>query len=73
MKIERNDYAPRCRFDLLAEGDVFIDSEGDVCMKIQIIQEDDGYNIIFLESGEAAFFEPSEYVTLPRSAKLIIE
>jgi hypothetical protein len=42
-------------------------------MKIQIIQEDGGYNAIFLESGETAFFEPSEYVTLPRSAKLIIE
>ena len=76
MKIERNDYAPVCRFDLIADGDVFIDSEGDVCLKTENIQSDDNYhcyNAIVLDSGEVVFFEPSERITLPRSAKLIIE
>jgi hypothetical protein len=76
MKIERKDYVPMCRFDEIAEGDIFIDAEGDVYMKMEIIQEEDGYrcyNAVILESGEITFFEPSERITLPRSAKLVIE
>ena len=76
MKIERKDYVPMCRFSEITEGDVFIDAEGDVCMKIETIQESDGYhyyNTIVLDNGEITFLEPSERITLPRSAKLVIE
>lgn len=76
MKIERNDLAAMCRFDEIANGDVFIDSEGDVCMKMENIS--DGYacedfNAVLLETGSAIFFDPFERVTLPRSVKLVIE
>jgi hypothetical protein len=76
MKIERNDSPTILRFDEIAEGDVFLDTEGEVCMKMQIIVEEDGYhtyNAINLDSGEACFYEPFERISLPHSAKLIID
>ena len=76
MKIERNDSPTLLRFDEIDEGDVFLDTEGEVCMKMQIIVDEDGYhtyNAINLDSGEACLYEPFERISLPRSAKLIIE
>ena len=76
MKIERNDSPSIFRFDEIIEGDVFLDAEGEVCMKMQNIVEEDGYhtyNAINLDSGEACLYEPFERISLPRSAKLVIE
>ena len=76
MKIERNDSPTILRFDEIAEGDVFLDTEGDVCMKMQNIVEENGYdtfNAVNLESGEACFYEPFDRISLPHSAKLIID
>ena len=75
MKIERNDSPAILRFDEIDEGDVFLDTEGDVCMKMQNIVEENGYdtfNAVNLESGEACFYEPFDRISLPHSAKLII-
>ena len=76
MKIERNDSPTILRFDEIDEGDVFLDTEGDVCMKMQNIVEENGYdtfNAVNLESGEACFCEPFDRISLPHSAKLIID
>ena len=76
MKIERNDSPTILRFDEIDEGDVFLDVEGDVCMKKQTIVEEDGcytYNAVNLESGEACFYESFDRISLPHSAKLIID
>ena len=76
MKIERNDSPTILRFDEIDEGEVFLDMEGDVCMKMQRIVEEDGcctYNAVNLDSGEACFYEPFDRISLPHSAKLIID
>lgn len=76
MKIERNDSPTILRFDEIDEGDVFLDTEGDVCMKMQHIVEENGYdtfNAVNLESGEACFYESFDRISLPHSAKLIID
>ncbi len=76
MKIERNDSPTILRFDEIAEGDVFLDTEGDVCMKMDSIVEEEGYhtyNAVNLESGEVCFYEPFDRISLPHSAKLIID
>lgn len=76
MRIERNDSPTILRFDEIDEGDVFLDMEGDVCMKMQTIVEEDGcytYNAVNLESGEACFYECFDRISLPHSAKLIID
>lgn len=76
MKIERNDRPTILRFDEIVEGDIFLDMEGEVCMKIQNIAEEGGYhlyNAVNLDSGEACFYEPFDRISLPHSAKLIID
>ena len=76
MKIERKDYVSMCRFDEIAEGDIFIDPEGDVCMKMDSIVEEEGYhtyNAVNLETGEVCFYELFDRISLPHSAKLIID
>ena len=76
MKIERNDSPTVLRFDEIAEGDIFISTDGDICMKMENIVEEDGYhayNAVDLDSGEAYFYESFERISLPRSAKLIID
>jgi hypothetical protein len=76
MKIERNDSLTILRFDEIIEGDVFLDTEGDVCMKMQRIVEEDScytYNAVNLDSGEAYFYEPFDRISLPHSARLIID
>ena len=76
MKIERNDLSAMCRFDEIANGDVFIDSEGDICMKMKNISDEyacEDFNAVLLETGDVIFFDPFERVTIPHSAKLVIE
>lgn len=75
MKIERNSKV--CiLFKDVKRGDVFIDDEGDVCMKIEhlcIDSEDLNVNAVTLGSGDPFFIENDDFVWLPKSAKLIVE
>ena len=76
MKIERKDKRVTLYFREIEEGTVFIHCDGDVCMKTGYIKDNDGneeYNAVILETGELTFFEGYEFVTLPVSAKLVIE
>ena len=76
MKIERNDLTTMCRFDEIANGDIFIDSEGDICMKMEKFfgsYANEVFNAVLLETGSVIFFDSFARVTLPRSAKLVIE
>ena len=76
MKIERKDKQTTLYFREIEEGTVFIHCEGDVCMKTSYIKDNDGNeecNAVILETGELTFFEDDEFVTLPASAKLVIE
>lgn len=76
MKIERKDKQAVLYFGEIEEGTVFISCDGDVCMKTGYIKDNDGLeecNAVILETGELVFFEDHEFVTLPASAKLVIE
>lgn len=76
MKIERKDKQVTLYFREIEEGTVFIHCDGDVCMKTGYIKDNDGNeecNAVILETGELTFFEGYEFVTLPVSARLVIE
>lgn len=76
MKIERKDKQVTLHFREIEEGTVFISCDGDVCMRTGYIKDSDGieqYNAVILETGELVFFDVYECVTLPASAKLVIE
>lgn len=76
MKIERKDKQVTLYFKEIEEGTVFISCDGDVCMRTGYIKDDDNNeecNAVILETGELVFFEDYEFVTLPTSAKLMIE
>lgn len=76
MKIERKDKQAILYFDEIKEGTVFISCDGDVCMRTGYIKDSDNveeYNTVLLETGELTFFEDHEFVTLPASAKLVVE
>lgn len=75
MKIERNSKIS-VRFKDIKRGEVFIDDEGDVCMKIeQLLMDSDSLNInaVTLDSGDLFFIKDDDFVWLPNSAKLIVE
>lgn len=75
MKIERKSMAS-VLFRDIKKGDVFIDDEGDVCMKIEhLFIDSDNLNInaITLGSGILFSIEVNNFVWLPKSAKLIVE
>ena len=76
MKIEWKDKQTTLYFREIEEGTVFIHCEGDVCMKTGYIKVNDSVeecNAVLLETGELTFFEDHEFVTLPASAKLVVE
>ena len=76
MKIERKDRQATLYFREIEEGTVFISSDGDICMKTGYIKDNDSNeecNAVILETGELVFFEGYEFMTLPASAKLVIE
>lgn len=75
MRIER-DSKISAYFKEFKKGEVFIDDEGDVCMKIEHLLMDSGnlnVNAVTLDSGDLFFIEDDDIVWLPKSAKLIIE
>lgn len=75
MKIERNAKVS-ILFKDLKKGDVFIDREGDVCMKIERLFVDSisqNVNAITLDFGDLFYIEDDSFVWLPRSAKLVVE
>ena len=76
MKIERKDKQATLYFGEIGEGTVFISGDGNVCMKTDHVRDSDNIeecNAVILETGELVFFEDHEFVTLPASAKLVIE
>ena len=75
MKIERNSKIS-VRFKDIKRGDVFIDDEGDVCMKtehLSSIKDAPDVNAVLLESGVLFFIEDDDFVWLPTSIKFTIE
>lgn len=76
MKIERKDQQTILYFGEIEEGTVFISCDGDVYMRTGYIKDNDSVeecNAVLLETGELTFFEDHEFVTLPASAKLVVE
>ena len=76
MKIELKDKRAILYFGEIEEGTVFISCDGDVCMRTGYIKDNDSVeecNAVLLETGELTFFEDHEFVTLPASAKLVVE
>lgn len=76
MKIERKDKQTTLCFREIKEGTVFIYGAGDVCMRTDYFKDKDSaekYNAVLLETGTLTFFEGYELVTLPASAKLVVE
>lgn len=75
MKIERNSKV--CvLFKDVKKGDVFIDDDGDVCMKIDYLcidSNDIDVNAVTLGSGDPFFVENGNFVWIPQSAKLVVE
>lgn len=71
MKIERNSKIS-VRFKDIKKGDVFIDNEGDVCMKTERLFENN-VKAVTLDSGDLFSIEDDDFVWLPKSAKLIVE
>ena len=75
MKIERKSKIS-ILFKDLKGGDIFIDYDGDVCMKTEFLLKDDAnlrINAVTLNSGVLFFNEDDNFVWLPNSAKLIVE
>ena len=75
MKIERKTKVS-VLFKNLGKGDVFIDDEGDVCMKtehLSSISDAPDVNAVLLESGVLFFIEDDDFVWLPTSIKFTIE
>lgn len=76
MKIERKNKQATLYFREIEEGTVFISGDDVTCMKTIYIKDNDcneEYNTVILETGELIFFEDHEFVTLPVSARLVIE
>lgn len=75
MKIERNSKV--CvLFKDVKIGDVFIDDEGDVCMKTDRLLSDSNnlnVNAVTLDFGSSLFIGNDDFVWIPQSAKLIVE
>ena len=71
MKIDRK-VMSSVRFKDVKRGDVFIDDEGDVCMKTERLFENI-INAVTLDSGDLFSIKDDDLVWLPNSAKLIVK
>ena len=69
MKIERKS-GQSIIFKELKDGDIFIDIDGGVCMKVKASERP---NTVTLEYGILFHIDDNEVVRLPKSAKLIVE
>lgn len=69
MKIERVS-GRSIVFKELESGEIFIDKDGDVCMKMKVNEKP---NAITLDYGIVFPVDNNEVVRLPKSAKLILE
>lgn len=75
MKIDRK-VMSSVLFKNVEKGDVFIDDEGDVCMKTEhLLMDNDNLNVnaVTLTFGDLFFIEDDDLVWLPNSAKLMVE
>lgn len=75
MKIDRK-VMKSVLFKNVEKGDVFIDDDGDVCMKTECLfmdGEDRSVNAVTLNFGDLFFIEDNNFVWLPKSAKLTVE
>jgi hypothetical protein len=72
MEVERkkNEF----EFDMIADGECFIDIFNNVCIKINEINDEDGtkYNAVEVTSGDIFHYSCDEKVTAVK-AKLVIE
>lgn len=75
MKIDRK-VMTSVLFKDIEKGDVFIDDDGDVCMKTEYLCVDDesrNVNAVTLNFGDLFFIEDDNFVWLPKFAKLTVE
>ena len=75
MKIERKTMVS-VPFKDLKIGDVFINNDGDVCMKTEYLFKDDvdlQVNTVTLDFGALLFNEDNNFVWVPKFAKLTLE
>lgn len=75
MKIDRK-VMSSIRFKDIEKGDVFIDDDGDVCMKTEYLfvgSADQNVNAVTLNFGDLFFIEDDDLVWLPKFAKLTVE
>lgn len=75
MKIDRK-VMSSVLFKNVEKGDVFIDDDGDVCMKTECLfmdSEDRSVNAVTLNFGDLFFIEDNNFVWLPKFAKLTVE
>lgn len=75
MKIDRK-VMSSIRFKDIEKGDVFIDDDGDVCMKTEhLLMDSDNLNVnaVTLNFGDLFFIEDDNFVWLPKFVKLTVE
>lgn len=75
MKIDRK-VMSSILFKDIEKGDVFIDDDGDVCMKTECLFVDNAgqnVNAVTLTFGDLFFIEDDDLVWLPNSDKLMVE
>lgn len=75
MKIDRK-VMSSIRFKDIEKGDVFIDDDGDVCMKTECLFVDSvrqNVNAVTLNFGDLFFIEDDNFVWLPKFTKLTVE
>lgn len=75
MKIERKTMTS-VLFKNIKKGDVFINDNGDVCMKTECLFMDDvnlHVNAVTLNFGDLFFNEDNNSVWIPKFAKLTVE
>ena len=72
MEVERKNN--EMEFDFIAEGECFIDSFNNICIKINDIIDEDGgdHNAVEVTSGDIFHYSCDEKVT-PLKSKLVIE
>ena len=78
MKIERKNKPTMLCFHEIEEGTVFIARDGDICMKTNYGYIQDKIctkecNAVFLQTGKLTLFGKDDFISLPISAKLVIE
>ena len=72
MKITDNRGEAKVQFDDLQHGEVFMDEEEDVCIRIPCVDNEFGsWNAVLLDSGSAACFNSDDWV-IRLNAELVI-